>query len=188
MGAELRFAEAPPPDERRRALRDALGSLVAGWRPLARDVLGVESRIDWVGRDGEGRCVIVLIAEAGEDLGLLAQGLAQREWVAARLADWAQLAPEAGLRPDAGVCVLLLAPGFSLATRAAVRSVGDSGLRLVQLRFVENGSGTAPLLEPVDAESAGEVRRSLDAAGFRSGLSAADLDLTPEERAEFEGE
>lgn len=188
MGAEVRFTEAPPPDERRRALRDSLGTLVAGWRPLARDVLGVESRIDWVGRDGEGRCVIVLIAEAGEDLGLLAHGLAQREWVSARLADWAQLAPEAGLRPDAGVGVLLVAPSFSLATRAAVRSVGDSGMRLAQLRFVENGAGTAPLLELVDAESSGAIRHPLDAAGFRSGLSAADLDLTPEERAEFERE
>jgi hypothetical protein len=188
MGAELRFAESPPPDERRRALRDALGTLVAGWRPLARDVLGVESRIDWVGRDGEGRCVIVLIAEVGEDLGLLAHGLAQREWVSARLADWVQLAPDAGLRPDAGVTVLLLAPSFSLATRAAVRSVGDSGLQLAKLRFVENGAGVTPLLEWIDAGSSAGTHPSLDAAGFRSGLSAADLDLTPEERAEFERE
>ncbi len=188
MGAELRLTQAPPPDERLRVLRDALGALVPGWRPLARDVLGVDSRIDWVGRDGEGRCVIVLVAEAGEDLGLLAHGLAQREWVSARLADWAQLAPEAGLRPDAGVRVVLLAPGFSLATRTAVRSVGDSGLLLAQLRFVENGAGATPLLEPIDAEASADPGAPLDAAGFRSGLSAADLDLTPEERAEFEGE
>jgi hypothetical protein len=185
---DLRLATAPPLDERRRALRDTIGVLVSGWRPLARDVLGVEARIDWVGRDDEGRCIIVLVADEGEDLGLLAHGLAQREWVSARLGDWAQLAPEAGLRPQAGVSVLLLAPSFSLATRVAARSVGDSGLRLALLRFVENGAGVSPLLELVDAESAGGGANGPEAAGFRSGLSAADLDLTPEERAEFERE
>jgi hypothetical protein len=180
---ELRLTSTPPPDDRRRLLRDAFGVLVPGWRPLAENVLGADARIDWVGRDGEGRCVIALIGRAGEDLALVAQGLAQRAWVAARVADWAQLAPDAGLRPGAEVSAVLLAPEFRPAAVAAARAAGGPALRLAALRFVENGSGVALLLEPIagfgDAERAG-------ATGFRSGLSAADLDLTPEERAEFD--
>ena len=184
-GTGLRLTSAPPPAERRHALRDALGCLVPGWRPLARDVLGDDARIDWVGRDGEGRCVIALVCEEGEDAGLLTQGLAQREWVSARLPDWAQLAPDAGLRVDLAVCAVLLAPRFGRATRAAARALSDSGLRLAQLRFVENGVGVDPLLEAIEPD-APEPAAAAGAAGFRSGLSPADLDLTPEERAAFE--
>jgi hypothetical protein len=184
--SDLRFTTAPPLDERRRALRDALPGLVPGWRPLARDVLGDDARIDWVGRDGEGRCVIALVSEEGEDAGLLTQGLAQREWVSARLPDWAQLAPEAGLRTDLAVEAVLLAPSFGLATRAAARALSDSGLRLARLRFVENGTGVAPLLELVEPHGSDVAPPGRDAAGFRSGLTPADLDLSPEERAAFE--
>jgi hypothetical protein len=139
-----------------------------------------------VGRDGEGRCVIALIGRAGGDLALVAEGLAQRAWVAARVADWAQLAPEAGLRPGAEVGVVLLAQGFRPAAIAAARAAAGPPLQLAALRFVENGSGVVPLLEAVgDARERGEATGG-GSAGFRSGLSAADLDLTPEERAEFE--
>jgi hypothetical protein len=183
--AELRFASPPPPDERRRALRDALGALIPGWRPLAENVLGADARIDWVGRDGEGRCVIVLVGRAGDDLALVAEGHAQRAWVAARVSDWAQLAPAAGLQPGAEVTALLLAPAFRPAAIAAAQASAGAGLVLAALRFVQNGSGVAPLLEPIGGGDPAEVDRA-SAAGFRSGLSAADLDLTPEERAEFE--
>ena len=180
----MRLTAAPPPEQRRLALRDALEAIVPGWRPLARNLLGADARIDWVGRDGEGRCVIVLVAEAGDDPGLVAQGLAQREWVAARLADWAQLAPDSGLRPGAGVQVVLLAPRFASATRVAVRALSDPGLRLALLRFVHNGAGVSPLLEPLEDGDGAPAGR--EATGFRSGLSAADLDLTPDERADLE--
>jgi hypothetical protein len=182
--AELRIASSPPRDERRRALRDALGAVIPGWRPLAENVLGADARIDWVGRDRDGRCVIALLGRAGDDLALVAEGLAQRAWVAARVADWRQLAPAAGLRADADVSVVLLAPHFRPAAVAAARAAGPA-LQLTALRFVENGSGVAPLLErigagdPADGDGSGPT-------GFRSGLSAADLDLTPEELAEFE--
>jgi hypothetical protein len=112
----------PPPEQRRRALRDALGALVPGWRPLAENVLGADARIDWVGRDVDGRCVIALVGSAGGDLALVAEGLAQRAWVAARVADWAQLAPEAGLRPSSEVSVVLLAPSFRPAAIEAARA------------------------------------------------------------------
>ena len=183
--AELRFASTPPPDERRRALRDALGALIPGWRPLAENVLGADARIDWVGRGDDGRCVIALVGRAGDDLALVAEGLAQRAWVAARVADWAQLAPAAGLRPTAEVTAVLLAPAFRPAAIAAARAAAGKGLLLAALRFVENGSGIAPLLEPIGIGDPAEADRA-GAAGFRSGLSPADLDLTPEEQAEFE--
>src|SRR5262245_58550085 len=96
----LRIASSPPADERRRALRDALGALVPGWRPLAENVLGADARIDWVGRDGDGRCVIAMVARAGDDLALVAEGLAQRSWVAGRVADCARAAPHAGVAPE----------------------------------------------------------------------------------------
>jgi hypothetical protein len=184
--AELRITATPAPDVRRRAIRDALGALVPGWRPLAENVLGADARIDWVGRDCDGRCVIALIARAGGDLALVAEGLAQRAWVAARVADWAQLAPESGLRPGAEVAVVLLAPQFRPAAIAAARAAAGPALRLAALRFVENGSGIAPLLEALGENGAAAEAESAASAGFRSGLSAADLDLTPEERAEFE--
>ena len=184
--ADLRVTATPPPEQRRRALRDALGRLVPGWRPLAENVLGADARIDWVGRDGEGRCAIALIGRAGDDLALVAQGLAQRAWVADRLADWAQLAPEAGLRPEAGVAVVLLAPQFRPAAIAAARAVSGPPLRLAALRFVENGAGVSPLIEPVGVAGEAADSDAGGAPGFRSGLSAAELDLTPEERAEFE--
>jgi hypothetical protein len=185
--AELRLADSPPPDQRRRALRDALGSLVPGWRPLAENVLGADARIDWVGRDGQGRCTIALVGHAGGDLSLVAEGLAQRAWVAARVGDWAQLAPDAGLQVAGEVVAVLLAPQFRPAAVAAARAGGGAGLRLATLRFVENGTGIATLIEAIDEAGPhreGGAREA--AAGFRSGLSAAELDLTPEERAEFE--
>jgi hypothetical protein len=184
--AEFRIAASPPPEQRRRALRDALGALVPGWRPLAENVLGAETRIDWVGRDAEGRCVIALVGRAGEDLELVAQGLAQRAWVAERLADWVQLAPDSGLRAGAEVVVLLLAPQFRPAAIAAARAASGPALRLAALRFIENGAGASPLLELIDATGDPAEPTGPGAAGFRSGLSPADLDLTPEERAEFE--
>jgi hypothetical protein len=182
--AELRIAKAPPRDERRGALRDALAAVVPGWRPLAENVLGADARIDWVGRDRDGRCVIALLGRAGDDLALVAEGLAQRAWVSARLADWAQLAPDAGLRPSADVAVVLLAPHFRPAAIAAAHAAGPA-LQLAALRFVENGSGISPLLERVGAADPSDADGP-GAAGFRSGLSPADLDLTPEELAEFE--
>ena len=182
--AELRLADSPPADQRRRALRDALGRLIPGWRPLAENVLGADARIDWVGRDGEGRCAIALVGRAGEDLELVASGLAQRAWVAERVADWAQLAPEAGFRSAAGVAVVLLAPQFRPAAIAAARAASGPPLRLATLRFIENGAGVSPLLELVGADPTDPT--SAATSGFRSGLSAAELDLTPEERAEFE--
>jgi len=182
--SDLRLTTLPAPEERRRVLRDALASLVPGWQPLAENILGADARIDWVGRDNQGRCVLAMVGRGGDDLALVARGLAQRDWVAARLPDWIQLAPEAGLRADAEVRVVLLAPHFQPAALAAARAVG-SGLRLALLRFVENGAGIGALIEALSPSGHAEPP-AREGAGFRSGLSPADLDLTAEERAEFE--
>ncbi len=183
--SDLRLTTPPAPEERRRVLRDALGSIVVGWHPLAENVLGADARIDWVGRDGQGRCVIVMVGRGGDDLALVARGLAQRDWVAARIPDWIQLAPHAGMRPDAEVRVVLLAPHFQPAALAAARAVGPGTLRLGLLRFVENGVGVGALIEALSPTGQAESP-AREGGGFRSGLSPADLDLTAEERAEFD--
>lgn len=186
--SELQLAPAPSPDAQRRVLRDVLGAVVPGWRPLAGGILGADERIDWVGTDAGGRVVVALLAEGGDDLALVARGLAQRDWVAARIRDWAQLAPEAGLVPDAGVCLVLVAPRFRPAALAAVRALGESEVVCAALHFVRNGSALSALLEPVREPRASTLPATAPApaAAFRTGLSDADLDLTPEERAEFE--
>ena len=79
---------------------------------------------------------------------------------------------------------MLLAPHFRPAAIAAARAAG-AAFQLAALRFIENGSGIAPLLERIGAADPGDADGQ-GAAGFRSGLSPADLDLTPEELAEFE--
>jgi hypothetical protein len=80
--------------------------------------------------------------------------------------------------------VVLLASSFRPAAIEAARAAAGSAFELATLRFVENGTGASPLLERIGEP--GEPPDVPAAAGFRSGLSAADLDLTPEERAEFE--
>lgn len=187
MSPHPRWVAAPPWEARRRALGEALGALVPGWRALAENLLGADERIDWVGLDAEGGAVIALLGDSGDDLGLVARGLAQRQWVEARLPDWAQLAPQAGIHVEAGVRVLLIAPEFRAVARAAARAAGP-GFGLARLRFVENGHEAAPLIEAIGElpETASEQGGG-GAAGFRTGLSAEDLDLSAEELAELQG-
>jgi hypothetical protein len=80
---------------------------------------------------------------------------------------------------------VLLAPQFRPAAISAALASPGARLQLAALRFVENGSGVSPLLEPIGSGDPAHGDRTAT-AGFRSGLSAEDLDLTPEERAEFE--
>src|SRR5512147_3302648 len=87
----------------RLALRGALLRLTPPLESIAEDVLGLVSRIDLVTRDPDGAVTLVLVARAGDDLARLGEGLAQRVWLAPRLADWNQLAPHLALSSDAGV-------------------------------------------------------------------------------------
>jgi hypothetical protein len=156
---------------------------------VAEDVLGAESRIDLVAVGAAGEVLLVLAGEAGRDLELVARGLAQRVWVEARLPDWLKLAPDLGARPEAGVAVVLLCPSFGSEAVAAARATGSGLLTLATCRFgADPGAEGAELrawIDPIELEPA----RSPTEVGrpalprFRTGLTDADLGLTPDEAA-----
>ena len=100
----------PERSKRLRQLRSRLPKLADPLEIVAEQILGLESRIDFVAKDRRGQVVLVFLADRGSDLGLLADSLAQRSWMEPRVADWLKLAPQLGLRPELGVRVLLLAP------------------------------------------------------------------------------
>ena len=198
--SELRLMPPPARQALLGDLQNRISDVVPGWRPLARNVLGNEARIDFVGTDPSGRVVIVFVGEPGEDLALVARGLAQATWVRARLRDWAQLAPERGLRTDQDVRIQLLCPRFGAESVAAARAVGAERIGLAMYRFVRNSTGVEPLLEllledgedeplPAPAPGTPPARRSVPAtaaSAFRSGLSDADLGLSADEQSDLE--
>jgi hypothetical protein len=179
-----------PGDARRRALRHALGSGAERLRFVAEDVLGAETRIDWVCVGLEGETLLVLQAEPGHDLELVARGLAQRAWVEARLADWVQLAPALGLRPETGVGALLLCPAFGAEARAAAASVPGSRIRLATCHFEHQGAELRAWIAPIEPAAPRALvpeRASPEPLPeFRTGLSEADLGITDEEKSAFE--
>lgn len=195
---DLSVTRVPERDELRRQMRPRLPDLVPGLRIAAQRVLGAETSIDFVGVDAAGDAVAVLVGAPGEDLELVARGLAQRAWLAPRLADWIQLAPQLGLRPDSRTRVLLLCPEFGPEALAAASEVGPDGLWLARYRCVRSPVGPGVLLEPVSPGVPPAPAASEDPADvgsppaapvrFRSGLSDADLDLSPEELGDFEAD
>jgi hypothetical protein len=178
--SDLRLAPPLPRPELRRALRAALGRLGRPLRVLAEDVAGLEGAIDLVAADPSGRVVLVLVADAGGDLELVADGLAQRAWLAPRLGDWVKLAPDLDIRPAEGIDLLLLAPEFGARARAAARAADPDRLTLARLHFVAEGQGSPrPLLERLEVSVPGGRRRGASPpprSAFRSGLCDADLD------------
>jgi hypothetical protein len=160
---------------------------------LAERVRGMTTLIDLVARDSQGNVLIVLIGEEGEAAALLTRALAHRAWLEPRLRDWAQLAPQLDLAPDATVRALLLAPGFDGETRLAAESLTARIVDLATWRYLENEQQRAVLLERVSAEGESASTRVTDAPSnarpaplFRSGLSESDLGLSPEELHELE--
>jgi hypothetical protein len=175
----LRSVPWPPRPEVRLALRDALPQAGRPLRILAEDVTGLERRLDLVAADGAGRAVLVLVAgSASESLELVAAGLAERAWLEPRLGDWRQLAPELDLRPGLGIELLLVAPEFPPAARAAAQAADPHGIALASARFAARGpSGRPEILleslgdaEPPVAETHGRLR-----SVFRTGLRENDL-------------
>ena len=186
-------APGAPGDARRRALRRALAAGPERLRIVAEDVLGAETRIDWVCVGPEGGILLVLQAEAGRDLELVARGLAQRAWVEARLPDWAKLAPDLGLRPEAGAAVLLLCPDFGVEARAAAASADSRRMRLATCHFEHEGAEVRAWIAPVARAAPHPVAAPGPAIvgpeplpEFRTGLSDADLGVSADERSAFE--
>jgi hypothetical protein len=176
--SELRLVPPPQRAERRRALRSALARLGRPLRVLAEDVSGLDGCIDLVAADPAGRVVLVLVADEGGDLELLAHGLAQRAWLAPRLRDWLQLAPDLGIRPGERIELFLVAPEIGARTRAAARAVDAERIALARCRWVGDPAGgpARPLLDPVPlpGEAPAGVARS---SAFRTGLSDELLGL-----------
>lgn len=187
---ELSFTSSPPRTELLRQLRLRLPEALPGLRLVAEGILGADSRIDFVGVDAEGRVALVLVGEREHGLVLLGRGIAQRAWVVDRLRDWLQLAPALGIRPEAGISLVLMAPGFDRETEAAARSLGKAAPQLAVYRCVRNGAGVEALLEPRDGQGAPAEAppgpAAAVAAPFRTGLTDADLGLSADERSEFE--
>ncbi len=193
---DLSFITPPPRPELLRELRHTLLDAQPELRIVAQGLLGAQTPIDFVGIEASGRLVLVLVADDDRDLELLARGLAQRAWVEPRVSDWLQLAPDLGVRPRAGIRLLLLAPRFRPETADAAQALASEARELWGYRRLRHGSGIAVLIEPPatappPARPGNETRPpTVQAAGrsggFRTGLSEADLGLTPAERREFE--
>ena len=179
---DLALTSPPARPELLRQLRLRLGDAAPGLRLVAEGLLGADSPIDFVGIDAEGRAVIILVGDPGADLELVTRGLAQRAWVERRLRDWLQLAPHLGVRPEMGVRLLLLCPGFRAESRAAASVLAPDAPELILYRCVRNGAGVDSLVEPLDNRPTAPT----PAAPFRTGLTDADLGISPEERREFD--
>ena len=188
---DLRYVGALPRPELRNALRRAQ-AFDPPLRILAEDVLGADSSIDFVAVDPDGRVILILIGEDGEDRQLLTRALAQRAWVRPRIRDWLQLAPNLELSANAPVVASLLCSSFSADTRVAAADLGSDVLELCTLRCVQNGSEVTVLLERLSQPDPAAGRAiAVDlpperSTRFRSGLSAEDLQLTLEEIREFD--
>jgi hypothetical protein len=206
--AELSLAPAPERGQLLGQLGARLGDLDPSLRVVARDLLAAETSIDFVAVDSGGRVVLVLVGEPRGDLALVARGLAQRAWVEPRLGDWLQLAPNLGIRPEAGVRVVLLSADYGPDSRAAAGAAGATALELATYRCVRNGAWAGALVEWLGTQPEATLRptalpipspsppRSEPAASpgaasppsavFRTGLSEEDLGLSTTERADFE--
>ena len=134
-------------EELLRLLRARVADTVPGSRLIAEDILGAESRIDFVAVQPSGRLAVIVVSEAGCELAAIALALAHRAWVEARVPDWLQFAPELGTHAGAGVGASVLCPSFSADARAAAAALGESTLQLVRYHFVRNGTGLKILIE-----------------------------------------
>jgi hypothetical protein len=175
----------------RRSLRNRIGDLDPSLRVFAEDLLGETSTIDLLAVDRTGGLVVVLIGDEGSDLELVARALALCAWVRPRIRDWLQLAPDLGLSPDAGARALICCPSFQAETITAAGSLGPAVLELVRYRWVRNSGSEGVLLERLAAPGGARVPdpddgRVAEPAPFRTGLSDEDLNLSDEERSEFE--
>lgn len=159
---------------------------------IAERVRGMTSAIDLLALDRRGDVLLVLIGSEEEGAGLLTRGLAHRAWLTPRLRDWAQLAPQLELSPEAAVRALLVAPDFDGETRLAASSLRSGVVELATWRYVESEQHRAVLLERVQEDrdaplpDAAQAHGERPAPQFRSGLSETDLGISAEELRELE--
>jgi hypothetical protein len=148
MSDLLRVA-APPRARLRAGLSKLLAALPDPLHPLVEQVTALEGEIDLVARDGRGRAVAVSLAAEGQDLGALADLLAQCDWLRPRLRDWLKLNPALGVNPELGVRGLLLATEFGPRTVALARTVGDDALALGRVSAFEWQGALQLAVEPL---------------------------------------
>ena len=169
-------------------IRAEVEHLDPAWRVIAQGVLGLEDRIDLIAIDGRGRLVVTLLGLAGDDdRVLLTRLIAQRAWVTARMGDWAQLAPELELDPEAPVRGVMMAPDFCTQTRESVTQLEELGLELIRYTSLRSRGRPQLVLSPMeisnarfsDTETRGPRPGRAKPSGsvFRSGLSEEDLGL-----------
>lgn len=181
--AELSAVAALARSELREQVRERLDEIAGPLELVAEQLLGADGRIDFVGLDADGRATLVLVAEPGRELERVADALLERAWVAARLPDWRQLAPQLRLRPEAGARALVVAQQLDERARAVARSAGPDPIGLVRVRPVRNGAGLALLIE--GREEPGVEPPALDPAlrsRFRTGLPEGAGALFEDER------
>ncbi|MEE3326057.1 MAG: hypothetical protein VX252_01845 [Myxococcota bacterium] len=169
-------------------VRAEVEHLDPAWRVIAEGILGLEDRIDLIAIDGRGRIVVILLGLAGEDDRTgLTRLIAQRAWVAERLGDWAQLAPELELDADAPVRGVLMASEFSAQTRASLKELGDLSLELIRYTSLRSRGRPQIVLSPLEASTSPVFNQEAQdpslgrpkpsGSVFRSGLSEEDLGL-----------
>jgi hypothetical protein len=159
-----------------RELRRSLPRLPDPLEIVAEDVLGLESRIDFVAKDQRGQVVLVFLANRGSDLGVLGEALAQCSWMEPRVADWMKLAPQLGLRPQLGVRVLLLAAHLDPRTIAAARSIAGPGIDLGICRPLPGAVPNGILIEILEAPPPASVPVAEPSVPrFRTGLRAEEV-------------
>jgi hypothetical protein len=190
-----------------RGIAKRLPEVVPGFRPLAEGWLADRSRIDLLGAAGGG-AVVVGFAPPGHELETLGRLLAHIHWARPRLGDWLQLSPELGFGADAPVHGVLVGPDLGPEALAAIQALPPGLVTPVHARWVGGDvwleAATGPLepdptplapADPTPPTSSGVTSRSgpqsdrPDDPGpspFRTGLTDADLGLSPAERAELE--
>lgn len=195
---EIALTPPPPRSELLRQVSGHIRDLVPRGQLLAVGIQGAESPIDFVVLEPGGSLVLVLVADPGHDLEQVGLALAQRAWVEARLHDWLQLAPDLGVRPEAGVRVCLLCASLRPETLAAARPLGTGVLELAIYRCIRTREGAGLLVErlerpaaampqaPAVEPTAEPAETPVPLPSFRTGLRDIDLGITAEERAGLE--
>lgn len=182
-------------------MRRALPGLEPDLEAIAEGLPAGEDCIDLLAHDGQGRIVIVLVADRDdvcETARLLARGLAARRWLERDLPGWLQLLPELEIGADTPVRCILFARRFDELTRAAAAALPADWVELAIYRpfvhdghsflLLEHGGAGSPTDRPrgetaVRPAAAIQPRRARqDEAAFRSGLTEADFELSRPER------